>query len=83
MFALVVGQLRPAVVSRTRWTSLQAHGSVVMTGDRSHPARLIDALPRWWHLNNNRVEIKHGVETMELKSGRSGNLDLPASRGGL
>ncbi|MDB4540656.1 hypothetical protein N9250_03135, partial [bacterium] len=45
MFALVVGQLRPAVVSRTRWTSLQAHGSVVMTGDRSHPARLIDALP--------------------------------------
>jgi hypothetical protein len=52
---------------------------VAVASDESHPTRLTDALPQWWHLNNNRGEINACGETRVLKSGRSGNLHSPTS----
>ena len=52
---------------------------VVFVSDVSQLTRPTNALPQWWHLNNNRGEINACGETRVLKSGRSGNLHSPTS----
>jgi hypothetical protein len=42
--------------------------SVAFASGVSHSTRLTDALPQWWHLNNNRGEINIGDCTASLKS---------------
>lgn len=46
-------------------------------GDNSRRPRLTDALPQWWHLNNNRGEINSADQTALLKSWWSGNFRAP------
>jgi hypothetical protein len=50
---------------------------VAFASDTRHSTRLTDALPQWWHLNNNRGEINIGDDTASLKSWWSENLHSP------
>ncbi|MGB1817309.1 MAG: hypothetical protein ACPHJ3_18245 [Rubripirellula sp.] len=75
------GYAASVIMQRTPWAPLQvdatARSSVAFAGDTCHPKRLTDALPQWWHLNNNRGEINTGIETALLKSWRSGSFINP------
>ncbi|MAI34573.1 MAG: hypothetical protein L7W43_11220 [Rubripirellula sp.] len=50
---------------------------IALASDLSHMTRITNALPQWWHLNNNRGEINSGGETTWLNSWWSGNLRSP------
>jgi len=70
-----------AAVSRRRAANAvddaTGQSPVAFASDVSHSTRLTDALPQWWHLNNNRGEINIGDETGSLKSWWSENLHSP------